>query len=271
MSMLGPYASYNKETGYAVQITPTSEYIGIFQRINIQPKGVIHVGMWDFCEMFCYAKLVGNKVIGIEGEPKTYEYMSKPVADKWGILSFNECVSDIDGQERKFYLHGEGSSFYQGQPEWNRINGISVKTKTLSSLVEENAIDMNQYDFLNIDAEGSEMDILKGFEKYLSYINVIDMETSLNDAHRSGCTHDSIVKWLGKRGFDLKEMSSSYSEQGWGDSLFVRNNKEHTPFMNINFGDDIWGERYLEKHCSFQQQGTQQLHWQNNTPGFVAL
>lgn len=271
MSMLGPYASYNKETGYAVQITETSEYIGIFQRINIHPKGVIHVGMWDFCEMFCYAKLVGNKVIGIEGDPKTYEYMSKPVVNKWGILSFNECVSDVDDQERKFYLHGEGSSFYQGQPKWNRTNGISVKTKTLSSLVEENNIDMDQYDFLNIDAEGSEMDILKGFEKYLSYINVIDMETSLNDVHKSGCSHDDIVKWLDQRGFYLKEMSSSYSQQSWGDSLFVRKNKEHTPFMNINFGDNIWGKQYLEKHCSFQQHGTQQLHWQNNTPGFLAL
>ena len=36
MSQLGPYASYNAETGYAVQISPTSEYVGIFERINIQ-------------------------------------------------------------------------------------------------------------------------------------------------------------------------------------------------------------------------------------------
>jgi FkbM family methyltransferase len=271
MSMLGPYASYNEATGYAVQITPTSEYVGIFERINIQPKGVIHVGMWDFCEMFCYAKLVGNNVIGIEGDPRTYEHMSKPVADKWGILSFNQCVSDTDGEEKDFYLHGEGSSFYQGQPEWNRTNGISVKTKTLSTLIEENNIDMNQYDFLNIDAEGSELDVLKGFEKYLPYINVIDMETSFVDKHISGCTHEIIVSWLRQRGFEIKEMSSSYNNEGWGDSLFVRKDKEHTPFIDTNFGDEIWGKGYLEKHCSFQQPGTQQLHWQNNTPGFVAL
>ena len=31
MSQLGPYASYNAETGYAVQISPTAEYVGIFE------------------------------------------------------------------------------------------------------------------------------------------------------------------------------------------------------------------------------------------------
>lgn len=30
MSMLGPYASWNKETGYAVWDHPTAEYTGIF-------------------------------------------------------------------------------------------------------------------------------------------------------------------------------------------------------------------------------------------------
>jgi FkbM family methyltransferase len=271
MSMLGPYASYNKETGYAVQIHPTAEYTGIFERLNIQPKGVIHVGMWDFCEMFCYAKLVGDKVIGVEANPTTYQYMAKPVADKWQVKSFNECVSDVDDKDTTFYFLGEGSSLYQGQPQWNRNSGIEVKTKTLSTLIEENDIDMNQYDFLNIDVEGSELDVLKGFEKYLSYINVIDMETSLDDRHITGDDHQTIVSWLSERGFEIREMSSSYQNEGWGDSVFVRLNKKHSPFKNINCGDKVWGKGYLENHCSFQTSGTQQLHWQNNTPGFVAL
>ncbi len=61
MSMLGPYASWNKETGYAVWDHPTAEYTGIFERINVGIKGIIHVGMWDFVEYGCYTKLVGNK------------------------------------------------------------------------------------------------------------------------------------------------------------------------------------------------------------------
>jgi FkbM family methyltransferase len=248
MSMLGPYASWNKETGYAVWDNPTAEYTGIFERINVKPTGVIHVGLWDFIEYGCYTKLFGNNVVGIEANPNIYQNMSKPVADKWGFKIFNEFVYREDDCVKNFYFAEYGSSFYPGQPEWNKVNSIKVKTKTLSTLVEENTINMNNYDFLNIDVEGAELDVLIGFEKHLDYINVIDIETSLDDRCKSGASHDVIVEWLGQRGFDLKEMSSSYGNQAWGDSLFVRNNRDLAPFVDGNAGVELFGEDYLAKN-----------------------
>ena len=243
--MLGPYASWNKETGYAVWDHPTAEYTGIFERLNVHIKGIIHVGMWDFVEYGCYTKLVGNNVIGIEANPQVYKDMAKPVADKWGFKCFNEFLSDKDKEVRDFYFAGEGSSLYKGQPQWNKNVSIKVQTKTLATVIEENNIDMNGYDFLNIDAEGAEFDVLKGFEKYLDYINVIDLETSYDDRHRSGADHNTIVQWLSERGFELKEMSSSYQSQNWGDSVFARVNKELPPFVDENVGTKIFGESYL--------------------------
>lgn len=243
--MLGPYASWNKETGYAVWDHPTAEYTGIFERLNVHIKGIIHVGMWDFVEYGCYTKLVGNNVIGIEANPQVYKDMAKPVADKWGFKCFNEFLSDKDKEVRDFYFAGEGSSLYKGQPQWNKNVSIKVQTKTLATVIEENEIDMNGYDFLNIDAEGAEFDVLKGFEKYLDYINVIDLETSYDDRHRSGADHNTIVQWLGERGFELKEMSSSYQSQNWGDSVFARVNRELPPFVDENVGTKIFGDRYL--------------------------
>ena len=245
MSMLGPYASWNKETGYAVWDHPTAEYTGIFERLNVHIKGIIHVGMWDFVEYGCYTKLVGNNVIGIEANPQVYKDMAKPVADKWGFKCFNEFLSDKDKEVRDFYFAGEGSSLYKGQPQWNKNVSIKVQTKTLATVIEENNIDMNGYDFLNIDAEGAEFDVLKGFEKYLDHINVIDLETSYDDRHRSGADHNTIVQWLGERGFELKEMSSSYQSQNWGDSVFARVNRELPPFVDENVGTKIFGESYL--------------------------
>ena len=89
---------------------------------------------------------------------------------------------------------------------------------------------MNQYDFLNIDAEGAELEILKGFEDHLKYINMIFIETSLNDRNNTGASHEVITDWLSKRGFKLREMSDSYQQEGWGDSIFLRNDRELKPF-----------------------------------------
>ena len=51
MSMLGPYASWNKNTGYAVWDNPTAEHVGIFERINVGIKGIIHVGTVSYTHL----------------------------------------------------------------------------------------------------------------------------------------------------------------------------------------------------------------------------
>ena len=86
-----------------------------------------------------------------------------------------------------------------------------------------------------------------GTNMYLDYINVIDMETSVNDRHLSGAPHQTIVEWLSERGFGLKEMSASYEREGWGDSVFVRNDRELSPFVDGNAGNKVYGEGYLER------------------------
>ena len=237
MSKLGPYASYDKETGFHPHpLHDNINYVGSFERLNVDVKGVIHVGMWDFVEHYCYSKLVGDKVIGVEANEFVYDTMSKPIADKCGYRSFNECVYSEDGLEKQFYLANDCSTLnpvaYSNHLSMKLAGGnfVNVITKKLSTLIQENNIDMNQYDFLNIDAEGAELEILKGFEDELEYINMIFIETSLNDRNNTGATHEAIVQWLRQRGFRLAEMSDSYQQEGWGDSIFLRNDRELKPF-----------------------------------------
>ena len=237
MSKLGPYASYDKETGFHPHpLHDNINYVGSFERLNIDVNGIIHVGLWDFVEHYCYTKLVGNNVIGVEANKEVYEKMSKPVSDECEYLCFNECVYSEDGLEKQFYLANDCSTLnpvaYNNHLQ-SKLHGgqfVNVKTKKLSTLIEENNIDMNEYDFLNIDAEGAELEILKGFEDHLKYINMIFLETSLDDRNNTGAYHHVIAEWLKERNFSLAEMSDSYRYENWGDSIFVRNDRELKPF-----------------------------------------
>ena len=45
MSKLGPYASYDKETGFHPHpLHDNINYVGSFERLNVDVKGIIHVG-----------------------------------------------------------------------------------------------------------------------------------------------------------------------------------------------------------------------------------
>ena len=147
MSKLGPYASYDKETGYATWDHPTAVYTGIFERLNLDVKGIIHVGLYDFPEHDCYTKLVGTRVVGVEANKFVYDTMAKPVADECGYLCFNECLYSEDGLKKQFFLANDCSTLnpvaYSAHlsAKLSRGSYVDVTTKKLSTLIEENNID----------------------------------------------------------------------------------------------------------------------------------
>ena len=216
MSMLGPYASYNAESGWA-SWNPGVEYVGIFDRHGFKPKGVIHVGMWDFVEHECYTKLFGTNVVGVEANPHTFNTMSKPVADKYHFKAYNYAAYFMDGSTIGISLRGGESSVFDAAADT-----VQVPTITLDTLIQQENIDMSNFDFLNIDAEGAELVVLLGIEENLEHINYIDLEASYQPRHSSGITYDTLTEYLNNRSFYEVEKSDSFDTLGWGDVLFAR-------------------------------------------------
>ena len=87
MSKLGPYASYDKETGFHPHpLHDNINYVGSFERLNVDVKGSFMLDFVGFCRAYCYSKLVGDKVIGVEANEFVFDTMSKPVADSVDIF-----------------------------------------------------------------------------------------------------------------------------------------------------------------------------------------
>ena len=229
MSMIGHYASYplNTENGL-VYCTCHGESgdIGLFERHNCKPKGVIHVGAWDCAEMGCYKHLFGENVIWVEANTHTYENITLPAlrgknnADgldnpNWKV--YNNVIFNEDGLEVDMINEG-GESYVHLNP----FNSTSMFTKRLDTLILEEKINMDNYDFINIDTEGSELKVLQSIEKNLNKINYVFVEVSLSKRQEYGCTFDEMINYLNSKGFDLVETSDSINTLSWGDAFFVR-------------------------------------------------
>ena len=80
---------------------------------------------------------------------------------------------------------------------------------------------MEKIDFLNIDTEGSEYQVLEGMSENLKYINYLFLEVATDpDRFEGTMLFDDMTRYLQKRGFELHKNSDL--SQGWGDALFVR-------------------------------------------------
>ena len=230
MSMLGHYASYPLVTKHGLHECTchgAAGSVGLFERHSCKPKGVIHVGAWDCAEMGCYVHIFEKNVVWVEANPQTFENLSKPQADAHGHRIFNYALGSVDNKEvsLKIMPKADGSSIYEcvGQIP---ISEIKMKTKTLDTLIKEEEIDMSSYDFLNIDVEGAEHDVLEGMKENLHKIDYLFLEASLRERHKGTKKFKEMHEYIVDKGFKILEFSDSFRTLGWGDAFYRRNNKK---------------------------------------------
>jgi len=141
-----------------------------FNSIKDKIEVIFDVGSRDDSDYLLYDK----EVHYFEPNPKFYqEIKNKPTKNK--LSHFNNFgLSNKTGYS---WYYPKYQSFY------NRIlsckkndegNKIKLSLKTASEYIKTNNI--THIDFLKIDTEGSEFNVLKGFEDLLSIVDVVQLE-----------------------------------------------------------------------------------------------
>ena len=211
----------------------------LFQRHNCTlPKGVIHVGAYRTEENEWYIPWVNNNVVWVEANPNTYNRYTKPLAEKVGQKCYCFAACNVDGKFANLQVphgttyeennHSAGCSSLSNTTALGPGSMIKVPIMSLDTLFRVENLDISKYDFLNIDTEGAELLVLKGFESNIDNINYILVEMSKGDRFNTGCSHDVLDTYLSEKGFELKEESTLY-DNDWGDAFYIRSNMELEP------------------------------------------
>lgn len=148
---------------------------GLFYNLNWTPKGVLHIGAWDAWEAKQYAHYCGNNSIFLEANPKSYS-MFKNEIEQFGQKIYNLAAWNVDDLEMKLYCP-------PGNPDSSSLieqggNVVMTKTITIKTLFERESLNFSNYDLLNIDTEGAELQVLEGIGDEIKNFTYIIIEVS---------------------------------------------------------------------------------------------
>jgi FkbM family methyltransferase len=172
-------------------------------------KGVIHVGANTGQERELYAQF-GLSVVWIEPIPEVFEKLQSNLIGIPGQIALKGLATDFDDVEYQFHLannNGASSSILDlnlHQDIWPEVGyekTIKLYSKTLASLLNENNINMSEYDMLVIDTQGSELLVLKGAESILQNFTYIQTEVPDFEAYKGCCQLKDLQLFLGERGY----------------------------------------------------------------------
>ncbi|MGA7325325.1 MAG: FkbM family methyltransferase [Rhodomicrobium sp.] len=196
-------------------------------------KGVIHVGANVGQERHLYGQH-DIRVIWIEPIPSVYEILKRNISSYPKQHAIKALITDREGASHTLHIannNGASSSIYEMHqckdiwPQVTYVGELTLTSSTLPSIVARHNIDLNDYDILIMDTQGTELDILIGSTEILPHFNYIKTEAADFEAYKHCGRLSEIEAYLYDHNFALarQDKIAEHPEGGaYYDVLFKR-------------------------------------------------
>lgn len=222
----------------------------LVQKYDLKIKGIIHGGAHHAEESDMYQSIGVQDVIWIEANPEKCIVSENKVQHLPGNKVINSAVLDVSDVEVTFNItnNGESSSILKLKdhkrfyPNINVVDTITVKTKTIKKLFEDEQLDITKYNFVNLDLQGIELRALKSLESYIDHIDYIYTEVNRSDLYENCDRIEQLDEFLKDKGFHRFETEWTHAD--WGDALYIRLPKLKVVVTSYNNED--WTETNID-------------------------
>ena len=124
-------------------------------------------------------------------------------------LSSNDQMSSSILKPKK-HLQNHPNVLFKGTEE--------VEMKKLDSFLEET----KDYNFINIDVQGYELEVFKGGIETLKSIDYVYCEVNRDEVYENNVFVEELDEFLSR--YNMERVETSWDGQIWGDALYVRKN-----------------------------------------------
>lgn len=197
------------------------------QKYNFVPKGIVHIGAHDLEEMQSYLSAGVSRIIWIEGNSDLIEKNKHRVDGKLQKLLQGLIFSE-DGLELEFKItnNTQSSSILEFgkhkeyHPHVDFVEARKMFTTRMDTLLEKNNISLDEFDFVNLDIQGVELQALKGFGDLLENIKYIYTEVNSGEVYKGNDSLGDLDSFLEEFGFSRVEIEMTPFE--WGDAFYIK-------------------------------------------------
>ena len=139
------------------------------------------------------------------------------------ISVYNMALGNETGT-KLMYTESRGLSCSLLEPKVHLIDFPDIKFDGIETVqidkLDNIEYDRRLYDYMRLQAQGYELEVLKGAEKSLKYLEVINCEVYKKELYKGCPLIHEITEYLFERGFELTQVR--WRGENWGDANYER-------------------------------------------------
>jgi len=199
------------------------DLIKLKEKHNMNITGVIHIGAHYGEENKVYNDLNIQNRIFFEPLTSNFEVLQHAVGNDYTLI---KKALGNDNKKINMYVekanNGQSSSILKPVLHLQQYPSIvfdEVEEVEMSRLDDCN-LDLSQYNFINIDVQGYELEVFKGAVTKLSSVEYIMTEVNRAEVYQDCAQVSELINFLSPYGFKLVEVD--WAGYTWGDGLFIK-------------------------------------------------
>lgn len=198
-------------------------FTGLRKKYNMDVKGIIHVGAHHGEELSEYVKNGIQDIVVFEPLSECFDVLAQKVMNlNANVEGHQVALGSAPGTATMYLSDNEKQSSSILKPKVHLTHHPHVKfdgTEEVEVDMLDN-FDTKDYNFLNMDVQGYELEVLKGAKETLKHVDYVYCEVNRDEVYEGNAYVEELDEFLSTYG--MERVETSWEGQIWGDALYIR-------------------------------------------------
>jgi FkbM family methyltransferase len=200
-----------------------------FEQYLINRRGAIHIGANVGEERDWYKEQGFNQVLWFEPNTQVFRQLSRNLIGYENNLAFNIGIHD-ELKNAKLHISnnaGQSSSILelgthaQHHPAVHYIKDEEIRLMRMDNFLFLTGRDIKDFNFLNVDVQGVELNVIKSFSSMLGSLDYLYVEVNEEELYKGCALITEIDYYVAQFGFERK--ATHITPYKWGDAFYIKN------------------------------------------------
>jgi FkbM family methyltransferase len=188
-------------------------------------SGIIHIGAHQGQEVREYVENGYQDIIMFEPLSENFRVLEENLKNMNANITAYQVALGNEEKNVVMYLSDNGllsssvlkpKVHLQLHPSVGFPTTEEVEMKRLDSFVKET----KKFNFINMDVQGYELEVLKGGKKTLKHIDYVYCEVNRDELYEGNVFIEDLDKFLAD--YSMERVETDWAGTLWGDALYIR-------------------------------------------------
>lgn len=199
-------------------------FADIVKKYDMKISGVIHIGGHYGEEVGSYVEQGINDIVLFEPLKENFEILKKNVSNfDANIEGHRVALGNSNGNiTMNLSSNGlESSSILKPKLHLELYPDITFDNTEEVEIKKLDDYNYSNYNFMNMDVQGYELEVLRGGSNTLQYIDYLYCEVNRNEVYEGNAYIQELDDYLFS--YNMKRVETSWWDDGdWGDALYIK-------------------------------------------------